>query len=760
MLINEEESSSNRKRRHSNDKENEIESSCKRRLTVRRQTPSVVNPENSEKFQCSLPERSSSRRQKETLDACKAIHGDLEGKQSALDGMWVTLVNKTSPEMLKGYLLTSPKVNNKIIPSMLKSQSQAKLYENSKDNTCRSLKVLYERGLLTKEKYKSICRNMAAVSTSVSSSTDSEPNFSNVYSPKLVYYDKLIAFIKSIDMGNIKDFAVEFCHGFDRLEEQVNGSYRELGSFLKVLAELYILVDQALGSESFWLHFGSAPYHFRIALGADGAPFGKDDEATAWLVSFLNVGKHVQSQSDNFLICGANCSENHISMQRYARKLVSDIAQIEKQTYSINGFDVKFTVDLLPCDMKWLSLMGGELNNAAYYFSPFGDVNNDNKIIANGSLGDDISCSWHPWVYEKRIEVVEKVTQKREQLEKKKCSQVTKRNNLLAYIREQKSRQESQPQLGKLIDLGLAEPLHNANNAWGYLHSLMLEIALSKSKIVTSCSDIDSLPVDSPFVHYLVTLKEKLKVTRLVKKVKCWFSEGRKKSFAYRFTGKETKVFCHQFIFVLHSLSSCSDGQEMQLRIAAIAYCCVQLRDAVSYFSRVNIDQDGIDKCKKACQYFFNANMLLLNKITPTIWTIGYAIPRHVQIIFDKYGLGLGLNSMQGREAKHVRLAQYAKHSTKTTRWHMVLRHDYIANVWIRKQDPCHTSYTKYSRQYIPQEVTCNSPTFCYCGFPLENGVASCSICTSDIFKAVQQSAVAGSLVGEICNHIKQKKTL
>ena len=706
----------------------------------------MVNLENSEKFQCSLPEWSSSRRQKETLDACKEIHGDLEGKQSALDGMWVTLVNKTSPEILKGYFLTSPKVNHKVIPSMLKSKSQAKLYENSKDNTYRSLKVLYEKGLLTKEKYKSTCRNVATVSTSVSSSTDSEPNFSNVFCPKLVYYDKLIAFIKSINMGNIKDFAVEFCHGFDRHEEQVNGCYRELGSFLKVLAELYILVDQAFGSESFLLHFGSAPYHFRIALGADGAPFGKDDEATAWLVSFLNVGKHFQSQSDNFLICGANCSENHISMQRYARKLVSDIAHIEKQTYSINGIDVKFTVDLLPCDMKWLSLMGGELNNAAYYFSPFGDVNNDNKMIANGSLGDDISCSWHPWVYEKRIEVVEKVTQMREQLEKKKCSQVTKRNNLLTYIREQKSRQESQPLLGKLIDLGLAEPLHNANNAWGYLHSLMLEIALSKLKIVTSCNDINSLPVDSSFVHYLVTLKEKLKVTRLVKKVKCWFSEGRKKSFAYRFTGMETKVFCHKFMFVLRSLSNGSDVQEMQLRIAAIAYCCVQLRDAVS--------------CKKACQYFFNANMLLLNKITPTIWTIGYVIPRHIQIIFDKYGLGLGLNSMQGREAKHVRLAQYAKHSTKTTRWYMILRHDYIANVWIRKQDPHHTSYTKYTGQYIPQEVICNSLTFCYCGFPLENGVASCSICSSDIFKAVQQSAVAGSLVGEICNLIKQKKTL
>jgi hypothetical protein len=132
-----------------------------------------------------------------------------------------------------------------------------------------------------------------------------------------------------------------------------------------VLAELYIQVDQALGSESFFLHFGALPYHFGIAIGADGAPFGKDDEATAWLVSFLNVGKHIQSERDNFLVCWANCSENHPSMNQYANKLMQDIAHIETQSYIISGFNCQFTAELVPSDMKWLSTMSGELNNAA-----------------------------------------------------------------------------------------------------------------------------------------------------------------------------------------------------------------------------------------------------------------------------------------------------------------------------------------------------------------------------------------------------------
>ncbi len=82
----------------------------------------------------------------------------------------------------------------------------------------------------------------------------------------------------------VHDFATDFCKDLESLDEPVNGSYRDLISFLFVLAEMYILVDKKLGPESFFNHFGSPAYHFRIAIGAEGAPFGKNDEATAWLI--------------------------------------------------------------------------------------------------------------------------------------------------------------------------------------------------------------------------------------------------------------------------------------------------------------------------------------------------------------------------------------------------------------------------------------------------------------------------------------------
>ena len=222
-------------------------------MTFRQKTPSEANVENSETFQASLSETSSRRRQKETLNACKEIHGDQKGKKSsALAGMWVTLVNKSSTDTLKDFLSNSETVSKKIMPSIVKSETE--LYQSGNDNICRSLKILYEGGLLTKEKYKSVCRNILAT----------VPNSSNVFNPKLLYYDKLIAFIKSANnVDNIRDFSAEFCQEYDKLEDQVAGSYRELGNFLVVLAELYIVVDQTLPTP-FLHHFGSTPYHFRM----------------------------------------------------------------------------------------------------------------------------------------------------------------------------------------------------------------------------------------------------------------------------------------------------------------------------------------------------------------------------------------------------------------------------------------------------------------------------------------------------------------
>lgn len=137
---------------------------------------------------------------------------------------------------------------------------------------------------------------------------------------------------------------------------------------------------------------------------------------------------------------------------------------ITSQSYKINDFDVKFSFELLPSDMKWLAFIGGELSNAAFYFSPFANVNDDTKFTVNGSLGESDQNTWQPWSYEKRIEIAAKVSNFKQQLQETNYAESTKRTKVLDFIRNQNFRQEFEPLIGPMINAGYAEPLHNSNN--------------------------------------------------------------------------------------------------------------------------------------------------------------------------------------------------------------------------------------------------------------------------------------------------------
>jgi hypothetical protein len=184
-----------------------------------------------------------------------------------------------------------------------------------------------------------------------------------------------------------------------------------------------------------------------VSIGGDGAPFGKDDTACVWLVSFLNTGKAFLSSNENFLLFGANCSENCIPVSRFLKKLHQDIQDIEKKTFSIqfndNKFvDVKFVFAELPNDMKMLSFIAGELSNSAKYFSSFADVNIEAIYDVQGTFAiDGQDCKWKPWQYNHRLRVAQRVENLKKYLQKKKLAETTKRSTITQCIAGCGSRQ-------------------------------------------------------------------------------------------------------------------------------------------------------------------------------------------------------------------------------------------------------------------------------------------------------------------------------
>lgn len=191
------------------------------------------------------------------------------------------------------------------------------------------------------------------------------------------------------------------------------------------------------------------------------------------------------------------------------------MAEIEgKQLTTPQGYQSTFRMKLIPGDMKWASSMSCELNNCAFYFSPFANVNQNDKMALDGSIGAGPKDTWQEWKYEKRIATAKKVEKLKAKLKDplgKQGSEVTK------LISKEKSRQEFIPPLGKFVNLIKAEPLHNTNNAWQQWFTTLLTVVMqytddSQLKSATTLSD---MPDTSPLIKFLTCVRETAKCSRL-----------------------------------------------------------------------------------------------------------------------------------------------------------------------------------------------------------------------------------------------------
>ena len=174
---------------------------------------------------------------------------------------------------------------------------------------------------------------------------------------RLLPYNKMMDQVKSIDIAKIGNVREDFSYDMDEWEKG-EGCYRHLIEFLPRLASFYSNLAKETQN---LLWFNDAANTFEVVLGGDGAPFGKQDTACSWLCSFLNRGKHILSSNESFLILGANCHEDSLVVQRYVKFLLNEISHIEKQTFNVDGVDIKFRFSEFPNDLKMLALLAGEL---------------------------------------------------------------------------------------------------------------------------------------------------------------------------------------------------------------------------------------------------------------------------------------------------------------------------------------------------------------------------------------------------------------
>ena len=516
-----------------------------------------------------------------------------EDKKPVLDGLWSTLICTASKLDMTSYIKNSNICMNEIIPNLIKGK--IKDYEKSRENQVRSMRVLYEGGLISKRKYTSIRNSSDVVKQTDKKRKNMKTEFlKGCEVPKILPYKTLMSFIRSIDIGellSLDSLAAKFS------VEAFPGMYRPLKPFLLRLADLYLLLD----SKSCCLHwFNGKRGVMYVAVGADGAPFGKDDTATAYLISILNLLNRVQSCNDNHLLMGANCAEDIPLMKHYTKYLKEEMEEIEgKKMMTERGHQVEFRFALIPADMKWVSSMSGELNNCATYFSSFANVNQTDKTTIGGSIGGP-EATWHPWSFKKRLETARKVENFKKRLkdpEGKQRSEVTK------FIARVKSRQEFAPPLGRYVDCVKAEPLHNTNNAWQqwFLAVLTVVMQYTNQTQLKAATVVSDLPIASPLAKFLKCVRESVKCGRLYNSFLRWFSEKRKKGiqFSYRLTGLESKKCSWNFPFLIQEvlkITNLSKGSVVKLHTLALAG--LKLRDSAAIYSTVDVSRQQLENLK------------------------------------------------------------------------------------------------------------------------------------------------------------------
>ena len=189
--------------------------------------------------------------------------------------------------------------------------------------------------------------------------------------PKPLPYSILMAKLQQLDMGDVISVREILCHDLP-VDQQVAGVYRNLQNLLLMLCKFYFETDEYRNDNDKLTWFGEREGTFQLAIGGDGAPFGKRDGAMSSLISFSNVGPRVASPNDKFLLFGANCKEDHQVIVKFTEKLPSDIEAMPKKTNTVMGKEVTFSFDLLP----------------EKYSSTIANVSQDNRMSLSGKFGE------------------------------------------------------------------------------------------------------------------------------------------------------------------------------------------------------------------------------------------------------------------------------------------------------------------------------------------------------------------------------------
>ena len=221
----------------------------------------------------------------------------------------------------------------------------------------------------------------------------------------------------------------------------------------------------------------------------------------------------------------------------------------------------------------------------------------------------------------------------------------------------------------------------------------------------------------------------------LAKKLVAWFNENRdakqERDFGFRFRGRESFNYLQGFPSLIQMLKSKVNKSGYD-RLIQVFYQSFYLRHLVSFSVRIeNIDSIDIPEIILTGKKLFTCCSLHDTRITPSLWNFSQVAPQHCKDLIDNFNLGLGINSMEGREQKHQQIRKYSENTTVQQRWNYIFRHEFIQLVYLRENGFDKLRYKKQNVKYVPDLLD----KHCECSLPLLDG--KCQICDCEEMKKV-----------------------
>ena len=220
------------------------------------------------------------------------------------------------------------------------------------------------------------------------------------------------------------------------------------------------------------------------------------------------------------------------------------------------------------------------------------------------------------------------------------------------------------------------------------------------------------------------------------------------KTLSIRLIGEQAIQLARYSYRLVDSLKSEAESEQEELKRLALSKICQLLRDATALFNKVNVTESEVN--------IFT--LFVPEGVNITVWTVGYAIPYHADLLYSQYKVGYGIISLQAKESKHaavkydLMLTNRSRERSGNGKWNQVMRTNYVCAFFLPEHHPMPSTYVSHFKSRIAPNM--DNVDVCSCSRSKGNSQEYCDVCVLAEAK-LTDSVTRGNLSEEVLHILK-----